>query len=150
MLRASIRPKDQSMKPAVHAAPRPRAAIYARFSTDLQNPRSAEDQARACREYAERQGWEVVEVYKDLAISGTTTARPGLNQLLADVEGGHFEIVVAEALDRVARDLGDTDAIYKRLTFADCALHTLSEGPIGMLHVGSLPGGAPFAVPGET
>ena len=31
-------------------------AIYARYSSDLQDERSLDDQVRQCREYAERQG----------------------------------------------------------------------------------------------
>jgi site-specific DNA recombinase len=117
---------------------RPRAAIYARFSTDLQNARSAEDQARVCREYASRNGFDVAEVHSDLAISGTTNQRPGLNALLARAEAGAFELVIAEALDRVARDQADIATIFKRLQFAGVELRTVSEGEIGELHVGVL------------
>ncbi|MBU2586539.1 MAG: recombinase family protein [Alphaproteobacteria bacterium] len=44
-----------------------RAAIYARFSTDLQNERSIEDQIDLCRSYAEREGFEVIATYADKA-----------------------------------------------------------------------------------
>lgn len=44
------------------------AAIYARFSTDLQRNASIEDQIRVCREHAERQGWQVVQCYTDHAV----------------------------------------------------------------------------------
>ncbi len=36
-----------------------KAAIYARFSTDLQNERSIEDQVALCRNYAAREGMNV-------------------------------------------------------------------------------------------
>lgn len=117
---------------------RPRAAIYARFSTDLQNARSAEDQARVCREHAERADYDVVEIYSDLAISGTNNNRPGLNALLAAAEARSFDVVVAEALDRVARDQADIATIYKRLEFAGIKLVTVSEGAISELHIGML------------
>lgn len=56
-----------------------RAAIYTRFSSDLQNPKSCEDQAALCRAFCVRQGHDVVAVFKDRAISGAyaPTARPG-------------------------------------------------------------------------
>jgi site-specific DNA recombinase len=38
-----------------------RAAIYARMSTDKQSDTSPEDQIARCREYAEGQGWHVVD-----------------------------------------------------------------------------------------
>jgi site-specific DNA recombinase len=42
-----------------------KVAIYARFSTDLQNERSIEDQIALCRNYAAREGMNVTEVYED-------------------------------------------------------------------------------------
>ena len=36
-----------------------RAAIYARYSSDLSRDASIEDQVRLCRAYAVRAGWEV-------------------------------------------------------------------------------------------
>lgn len=33
-----------------------RAAVYARFSTDLQNEKSTEDQIALCRDFARREG----------------------------------------------------------------------------------------------
>lgn len=116
----------------------PRVAIYARFSTDLQNARSAEDQLRVCRDHAERQGWQVVEVYSDLAISGTTNNRPGLNALLAAADARAFDVVLAEALDRVSRNQADTAHIFQRLQFADVRLCTISESEVTELHVGML------------
>ena len=57
-----------------------RAAIYARMSTDKQADTSPEDQIARCREYAERQGWQVVDglVVAERAISGASRHnRPG-------------------------------------------------------------------------
>ncbi|MGN5376092.1 recombinase family protein [Sphingomonas hankookensis] len=47
-----------------------RTVIYARFSSQLQNSRSIEDQIAICRERADCEGWTVVEVFTDYAISG--------------------------------------------------------------------------------
>jgi resolvase-like protein len=47
-----------------------KVAIYARYSSDNQREASIEDQFRVCREYAKRQGWQLVESYSDEAISG--------------------------------------------------------------------------------
>jgi site-specific DNA recombinase len=38
-----------------------RCAGYARFSSEKQSPLSIDDQVRKCREYADRQGWVVLE-----------------------------------------------------------------------------------------
>jgi DNA invertase Pin-like site-specific DNA recombinase len=47
-----------------------------------------------------------------------------------------FEVVVAEALDRLSRDQEDIAALFKRLQFAGIRLVTLGEGEIGVLHIG--------------
>lgn len=111
-----------------------RVAIYARYSSDRQSERSIEDQVRLCRERAEREGWNVVDVFPDFALSGATRDRPGLNAMLARI--GEFDVVLAEALDRISRDQEDVAAIWKRVEFAGCRLHTVSEGAIGELQIG--------------
>src|SRR5512145_1600728 len=113
-----------------------RAVIYARFSTDLQNAASIDDQVRVCRERIERDGHVLVRVYEDRAISGTSLARPGIQSLIADVAKNQFDIVYAEGLDRISRDQEDVAGVYKRLRFADIRIVTLGEGEISELHVG--------------
>ncbi|MBU6496981.1 MAG: recombinase family protein [Rhodospirillales bacterium] len=113
-----------------------RAAIYARFSTEHQRDASIADQQRVCRDLATREGWEVVESYEDRAISGATSLRPGYQALLAAARLGQFDVVVAEALDRLSRDQEDVAALFKRLRFAGIHIFTRAEGEISELHVG--------------
>ncbi|MHB2170109.1 recombinase family protein [Alsobacter sp. R-9] len=113
-----------------------RAVIYARYSSDLQREASIEDQVRLCREAAEARGWTVVGEYADRAASGSSRFRPEYQRLLADARTGQFDVVVAEALDRLSRDQEDVAALYKALTFAGVRLVTLAEGQISELHVG--------------
>ena len=114
-----------------------RAAIYARYSSDLQSEASIEDQVRLCRERGERDGHEVIQVFNDYAISGSNLInRPGILSLMAAAKDGLFELVYAEALDRISRDQEDIAAIYKRLAHGDVKIVTLSEGEINELHVG--------------
>ena len=114
-----------------------RCALYARYSSDQQRAASIEDQFRICRERAEREGWKIAGTYRDSAISGDSMIlRPGIQALLEDARRGAFEIVVAEALDRVSRDQADVATLYKHLRFAGVTVFTLSEGEINELHVG--------------
>ncbi|MFB9948929.1 recombinase family protein [Rhizobium puerariae] len=114
-----------------------RVAIYARYSSDNQNEASIEDQFRICRDQAKREGWKVVGCYKDAAISGSTVIlRPGIQMLLQDAQAGQFDIVLAEALDRISRDQADTANLFKHLKFAGVPIITLAEGEISELHVG--------------
>jgi site-specific DNA recombinase len=112
------------------------AAIYARYSTDLQREASIEDQLRLCQERAKTEGHRIGQSYSDYGTSGASLIRPGIQALLTDATQGKFDIVLAEALDRLSRDQEDIAAIYKRLTFAGVKLVTLSEGPISELHIG--------------
>ena len=108
-----------------------RAALYARYSSVPQNAASIADQQRICRERAEREGWQIVGSFEDAAISGASMIlRPGVQRLLADAQAGKFDIVLAEALDRVSRDQADVATFYKHLQFARVPLITLAEGEI--------------------
>ncbi len=113
-----------------------RAVIYARYSSDNQNEASIEDQVHQCRGRIDREAWTLVEIYSDAALSGATTLRPGYQKMLEDARMGGFDIVVAEALDRLSRDQEDVAGLYKQLSFADVTLVTLAEGEINELHVG--------------
>ena len=113
-----------------------RAAIYARYSSDLQSRASIEDQIRLAREYAERQGWAIAEIYTDYGISGASMMRPGLQALMADAQLKKFDVVLSEALDRISRDQGDTANIHKRMRFHGIKIYTLSEGWVDMIQVG--------------
>ncbi|WP_284257338.1 recombinase family protein, partial [Acidocella aquatica] len=113
-----------------------RVALYARYSSDLQRDASIEDQLRLCRGHAERHGWTLVDSYSDRAISGASMLRPGLQELIADAARGRFDIVLAEAMDRLSRDQEDIAGLYKRLSFADVRIVTIAEGEISEMHIG--------------
>ncbi|MFD2238195.1 recombinase family protein [Aureimonas populi] len=114
-----------------------RAALYARYSSDNQSEASIEDQFRLCREHAQRERWQIVGSYEDAAISGSSTIlRPGIQRLMRDAQHGEFNILLAEALDRISRDQADVATLYKHLKFAGITIVTLAEGEISELHVG--------------
>jgi len=105
-------------------------AIYARYSTELQNESSIEDQARRGREAISRVGGDPTKalVFPDFAISGTTMIRPGLEAMLRAVEEGRVDIILTEDVSRISRDVGDAANIFKRLEFARVPLIGLSDG----------------------
>ncbi len=113
-----------------------RISIYARYSSDLQSDASIEDQIRLCSERAEAEGWKVVNCYTDAGISGASLMRPGIQSLLTAAMNGEFDILLAEALDRLSRDQEDIAGIFKRMEFAGVKIITLSEGEISSLHIG--------------
>jgi site-specific DNA recombinase len=89
-----------------------RAAIYARYSGPKQPGPPIDDQVRLCREI-ERRGAGVVAVFADAAIAGSLAHRaPARGQkLMAAVRRGEFDMVIADSLDHLPRDLEDTAGI---------------------------------------
>ena len=111
-----------------------RTVIYARFSSDLQNPRSTADQIALCRARAEQEGWPVVATFEDNATSGAAgidaDQRPGLHALMTMVESRGIDQVLAESTDRVARHVADAHNLRERMEFAGARLFTLFDGTV--------------------
>ena len=104
---------------------------------DRGGARPAADTRQGAGDRAPGAGLKGAGTYKDAAISGgSTILRPGVQALLEDARRGAFEVLLAEALDRVSRDQADVATLYKHLRFAGVTVFTLSEGEIDELHVG--------------
>jgi len=113
-----------------------RVCIYSRYSSDLQSDASIEDQIRLCSEKAKSKDWNIINCYTDAGMSGASLLRPGIQALMQAAMNGEFDILLAEALDRLSRDQEDIAGIYKRMEFAGVKIITLSEGEISSLHIG--------------
>ena len=122
--------------PAEVNSPTVRAGVYARYSSNNQSEALIDDQVRICRAEIEGNGWDLVEVYADAAISGASTFRPGYQKLLQAASAGALNIVVGESLDRFSRDLADVATTYKHLSVLGVRLWTVAQGLITELHVG--------------
>jgi DNA invertase Pin-like site-specific DNA recombinase len=113
-----------------------RAALYARYSNERQNERSADDQLAACRAHALAQGWNVVVEFKDEAISGALMVnRPAINALMAMADAGGFDVLLTEDEDRIARNLEHQAHVYNRLQAAGIRWATLYTGEVELMHV---------------
>jgi site-specific DNA recombinase len=109
-----------------------RCAIYARYSTDKQSPVSIDDQVRKCREFAARNGWEVLDafIYSDEAISGATDDRAGLQNLLeaATAQAHTLDVILVDDTSRLSRKLADSLRIFEQLRFSGVRLIFVSQG----------------------
>jgi DNA invertase Pin-like site-specific DNA recombinase len=92
-----------------------RAAIYSRVSTDKQTTQSQECELH---EIAEREGWEIVETYRDAGISGAKgrEARPAFDALCKDATRRRFDLIMAWSVDRLGRSLQDLVDLVAFLT----------------------------------
>jgi DNA invertase Pin-like site-specific DNA recombinase len=81
-----------------------RVALYARVSTS-NGHQDPEMQLRELREFVERRGWQVAEVYTDAGVSGAKASRPALNRLMIDAGRRRFDVVIVWRFDRFARSV---------------------------------------------
>jgi site-specific DNA recombinase len=83
-----------------------RAILYARVSTDEQarSGYSLAQQLEALREYAAREGYEVLEEVQDPGQSGASLERPGMDRVRDLVAAGGVCVVLAQDRDRFARE----------------------------------------------
>jgi DNA invertase Pin-like site-specific DNA recombinase len=110
-----------------------RAAIYARYSSDLQRPTSIEDQVRQCQRIADQKGWAVLSdfVRSDSELSGTTlNQREGINSLIADAQRSPrpFDCLLVDDSSRLGRNLTDVLKISDILKYHGVILYFASQG----------------------
>jgi site-specific DNA recombinase len=108
-----------------------RIAFYGRYSSDNQRDASIDDQRRVVARWAERNGHQLIAEFSDSAISGANIRLlPGLQQALQSIYAREaaFEAIAVDQLSRLSRDIGDTDAIVKRLRFFGVRLIAISDG----------------------
>ncbi len=91
-----------------------RAAVYARYSSNNQRDESIEAQLRAIEEYARRNRLQIVKIYSDKALTGTTDRRPEFLEMMEDSGKSLFDVIIVHKLDRFSRDKYDS-AHYKRI-----------------------------------
>ena len=83
-----------------------RAILYTRVSTDEQarSGYSLAQQLEALRDYAAREGYEVLEEVQDPGQSGASLERPGMDRVRDLVAAGGVSVVLAQDRDRFARE----------------------------------------------
>ncbi|WP_271605826.1 recombinase family protein [Bradyrhizobium sp. CCBAU 11434] len=114
-----------------------RAAIYSRYSSDLQNDRSIEDQIAVCEKFAAKQGWKVVGNFYDRAASGASIfGRPQFAKMVSEAHAGSFDIILSEDLDRLSRSQSDIAQLFEDMNFAEVEIHTMADGLINEMHIG--------------
>src|SRR3990167_4423030 len=86
-----------------------RIAIYIRVSTEDQAKEgySLEVQREYLESFAKREGLEIFKVYQDDGISGYSTERPALKELLKEAKDKKFDLVLVYKIDRFSRNLKD-------------------------------------------
>lgn len=115
-----------------------RVVIYSRVSTDAQEQdgTSLETQERASLGFAQERGWAVIETIRDTA-SGYSLDRPGIVRIRQLMRDGRIDVVLAYAVDRLARNQTKLAVLLDEAQESDVALECVTEKiedtPLGKL-----------------
>lgn len=103
------------------------AVIYMRMSTDMQE-HSIASQERMLRDYAERNGYLIINKYIDEGISGQhASKRPAFMRMIDDSERKEFETVLIYDSSRFARNLVESLTYKKMLMDNGVRLISITE-----------------------
>ena len=94
-------------------------ALYMRLSRDDElegESASISTQKQILRDYANEQGFLVVDEYVDDGFSGTNFERPSFKRMIEDIEDGKINCVVTKDLSRLGRNYSRTGQ-YTELYF---------------------------------
>ncbi len=105
---------------------RKRAVIYIRESTNFQDP---ESQYQECLAFCEKNDFEVIKKYQDIA-SGKSNTRKEFLQMQQDMEDDLFDIVVLWELSRSTRDFITYKLMIQRMFELNIELYSLQEGKL--------------------
>lgn len=119
-------------------------AIYTRKSTEEgldQAYNSLENQFDSAKAYIESQrhdDWKFYKRYDDGGFTGANTKRPGLTELLNDIEKGYVQCVVVYKVDRLSRSLVDFSKMMelfekKKVGFVSVTQHFNTSNSMGKL-----------------
>lgn len=104
-------------------------ALYARYSSPMQSPKSIPDQLRECHRLIANFGGQVAAEYADAEHTGKIAAfRSGLQTLLEDCRRGRFTAICAESLDRISRNRTHLSQIYDELEYYGIPILTIQDG----------------------
>lgn len=97
-----------------------RVALYVRVSSQEQvEGYSIGEQTDRLKKYAGAMGWEIYKIYVDPGYSGGNIDRPGLNEMIKDVEEDKIDTVVVYKLDRLSRSQFDTLYLIEKVFLAN-------------------------------
>ncbi|MFG3110568.1 recombinase family protein [Streptomyces tendae] len=113
---------------------RTRAVIYCRISQDRTGAGLGVDRQREdCEALAERNGWEVVEVYVDNDVSAFSgKKRKDYERMLADLDDGKATVVIVWHTDRLHRSVLELEKYMNLCERRGVFTHTVQAGEIDL------------------
>lgn len=106
------------------------AVIYCRVSSgkQIREGDGLTSQETRCKEYAERQGWEIIGIYHDTGISGGLLDRPAINKIRSFLESQTNEIcVIVDDISRWAREIEHHFTLKRAIKHSGGTLISLNQ-----------------------
>jgi DNA invertase Pin-like site-specific DNA recombinase len=122
------------MKSTSTAVSRTRAVIYCRISQDRTGAGlGVERQQQDCEALAERNDWDVVEVYVDNDVSAFSgKKRKGYQKMLADLDEGKATVVIVWHTDRLHRSPLELEHYINLCEKRGVTTHTVQAGELDL------------------
>ena len=97
-----------------------RVVLYVRVSSKEQvDGYSIGEQIERLEKYADAMEWDIVKTFVDPGYSGGNTDRPGLKEMIKEIEKGGVDKVVVYKLDRLSRSQLDTLYLIEKVFLAN-------------------------------
>jgi len=108
------------------------AIIYLRTSTDDQDP---QNQLKACQNYAEREGYNVVDTYVEYGSAWKDQERPKYQEIRSRVAHESIDGVIVWAFDRWIRNWKQLKSDLEYLRSHDVALESVQEDWVDAMNI---------------
>ena len=107
-----------------------RAAIYLRQSQDRNGDGLGVDRQREdVRRLIEARGWAVAAEFVDNDVSALSRKpRPEFVKMMAGVDAGEYDVIVARHMDRLLRRLAEFESVLERCQASKTAIVTVADG----------------------
>ena len=103
-------------------------ALYMRLSRDDElegESASISTQKQILRDYANEQGFLVVDEYVDDGFSGTNFKRPGFLDMIGDIEAGLVNMVIVKDMSRFGRNYLEV-GLYTEIRFPEMGVRFIA------------------------
>lgn len=104
-----------------------KAGIYTRKSKYTGKGESIETQIQLCREYCEKNGISIYDIYEDEGYTGANIDRPDFKRMLKDSKAKKFDVLICYRLDRVSRSIIDFSSLVNDLQELEIEFVSIKE-----------------------
>lgn len=109
------------------------AGIYVRVSTErqVQEGYSIAAQKENLISFAKMNKFKIYDIYADEGISGKDIeGRPSVKRLIEDIQNGKIDVVLVQKIDRLTRNITDTEDFIKLFQKYDVDIWSISDGKV--------------------